>query len=170
MFRARPLAWGALLLIAATLAGCGYFAVMFTPEKQASTAQSPRAKEADEYFWRTLHAGKYDDLTPLITALTAAYLENPHDATIAAHLGFAHIWRLPERNRLARIPPEITDDAVLASKYFGEAVRLNREDGAHIGILRRVDDGGGPHTRRRETGDAGLFHGQRSGAAVARVQ
>ena len=102
MLLARPLAWGAMLFTAATLAGCGYFAVMVTPEKQASTAQTPRAKEADEYFWRTLHAGKYDELTPLITALTAAYLENPHDATIAAHLGFAHIWRLSERNRLAR--------------------------------------------------------------------
>ena len=53
----RPVAWIALLLAGlASLAGCGYFAVKFAPEKRASTAETPRAKQANEYFWRTLHA------------------------------------------------------------------------------------------------------------------
>jgi len=46
--------------------------------------------------------------------LKAAYLENPHDAKVAAHIGFLHIWRLSERRRLETIPPQIMDDAVLA--------------------------------------------------------
>jgi hypothetical protein len=54
-----------------------------------------------------------------MTWLKAAYLENPHDAKVAAHIGFLHIWRLSERRRLETIPPQITDDAVLARKYFG---------------------------------------------------
>lgn len=130
-----PIAWFALLLAGlASLAGCGYFAVKFAPEKRASTEEMSRAKQANEYFWRTLHAGKYEELPQLLTALTAAYLENPNDATIAAHLGFAHIWKLSERHRLATLPPEITDHAVLARKYFGEAVRMNPGDPRILGF------------------------------------
>ncbi len=131
----RASARSALLLAAAVLlAGCSYFAVKFAPEKKPSTVETPAAQQANEYFWRTLHAGKYEDLPQLLTALTAAYLENPNDATIAAHLGFAHIWKLSERNRLGKIPPEVTDDAVLARKYFGEAVRLNPDDPRILGF------------------------------------
>ena len=128
MSRARAVRYAVLLAATGLLAGCAFFAVKFAPEKRASTEETSSAKRANDLFWRTLHAGRYDELPQLLTALTAAYLENPNDATIAAHLGFAHIWRLSERNRLAKIPPEITDDAVLARKYFEEAARLNRDD------------------------------------------
>ena len=131
----RLVACAASLAAAGLLAGCAYFAVKFAPEKRASTEETASAKQANEYFWSTLHAGKYDELPQVLTALTGAYLENPNDATIAAHLGFAHIWRLSERNRLSRIPPGITDDAVLARKYFAEAARLNRDDPRLTGFL-----------------------------------
>ena len=46
-----------------------------------------------------------------------------------------HIWRLAERARIASGPgPEITDDAVLARKYFEEAVRLDPGDARYLGF------------------------------------
>ena len=43
-------------------------------------------------------------------------------------------WRLSERRRLKNIPPQITDDAVLARKYFGEAVKLDPKDARYLGF------------------------------------
>jgi len=74
-----------LLLSLLPLAGCGHLAVMFTPEKKPSPSQIPSAVAANEYFWKALHAGSYDDIPQTLTALTAAYLENPNDAVTAAH-------------------------------------------------------------------------------------
>ena len=69
-----------------------------------------------------------------MTLLKAAYLQNPYDAKIAARIGFLHAWSLSERQRLKNIPPQITDNAILAKKYFEEAVRLNPEDARYLGF------------------------------------
>ncbi len=61
-------------------------------------------------------------------------IENPYDAKIAARIGFLHAWSLTERQRLKNIPPQITDNAILARKYFEEAVRLNPEDARYLGF------------------------------------
>jgi len=53
-----------------------------------------------------------------MTLLKAAYLQNPYDAKIVARIGFLHAWSLTERQRLKNIPPQITDNAILARKYF----------------------------------------------------
>jgi len=45
-----------------------------------------------------------------------------------------HIWRLGERVRHAPVRPEITDDAVLARKYFEEAVRLDPKEARYLGF------------------------------------
>ena len=46
-----------------------------------------------------------------------------------------HIWRLSERARIPSGPgPEITDDAVLARKYFEEAVRLDPGEARYLGF------------------------------------
>ncbi len=69
-----------------------------------------------------------------MTLLKAAYLQNPYDGKIAARIGFLHVWSLTERQRLKNIPPQITDNAILARKYFEEAVRLNPEDARYLGF------------------------------------
>ena len=124
-----------LLVVSSLLCGCEHFAVAMAPDKQASTTRTESATRADKLFWSTLHSGDYDGIQAAIDALTAAYLQNSQDATTAAHIGFLHIWALTERARLGTIPPTITDHAVLARKYFSEAVRLNPSDARFLGFL-----------------------------------
>ena len=115
--------------------GCGALAVWSAPEKTPNAQRTPAAARADEIFWRTLHSGAYERIPESLVALKAAYLANPNDPVTAAHIGFLHIWRLTER---ARLPsgggPDITDDAVLARKYFEEAVRLNPGEARYLGF------------------------------------
>ena len=126
------LATGLAMLV---VAGCGTLAVWSAPDKKPSAARTPAAQQADQLFWQTLHAGAYDRIPASLTALKAAYLADPNDSVTAAHIGFMHIWRLSERARIPSGPgPEITDDAVLARKYFEEAVRLDPNDARYLGF------------------------------------
>jgi hypothetical protein len=125
----------ALLLVLGGSVGCGAIAVWSAPEKAPSAQRTPAAARADEVFWRTLHSGAYEQIPEALVALKAAYLADPNDAVTAAHIGFLHIWRLSERARLAPGPgPDITDHAVLARKYFEEAVRLNPKEARYLGF------------------------------------
>lgn len=125
----------AILSVTAVLFGCSYVAVRSAPAKEASDARTEAALKADELFWQTLHAGEYDHIPVALDALTGAYLENPNDAVTAAHIGWLHIWRLAESSRLDRPPPTITHDAILARRYFQEAVQLNPNDARYLGFL-----------------------------------
>ena len=123
---------GALAALVAT--GCGRIAVWAAPEKTATAKRTPAAVEADNVFWATLHGGAYDRIPDALTALKAAYLADPNDAVIASHVGWLHIWRLGERARHEPVRPEVTDDAVLARKYFEEAVRLAPKEARYLGF------------------------------------
>jgi uncharacterized protein YceK len=126
----------ALVLTACVLmVGCGYIAEHTTPGKHAATVRTGLASRADELFWSTFHAGAYDQIPSALEALTGAYLADPTDAVTAAHIGWLHIWRLSERRRLASVPATITDDAVLARRYFQEAVALNQSEPRYLGFL-----------------------------------
>jgi hypothetical protein len=125
----------ALLSMTTALFGCGYVAVRSAPAKEASDTRTEAALKADELFWRTLHAGGYDDIPLALDALTGAYLENPNDAVTAAHIGWMHIWRLAESSRFQQAPPTITHDAILARRYFQEAVQLNPDEARYLGFL-----------------------------------
>ena len=67
--------------------------------------------------------------------LTAAYLENPNDPRLAAHLGFMHIWKITERERLKINDPLIVNEIILAKKYFSDAVELDPTDARFQGFL-----------------------------------
>jgi len=123
---------GALAALVAT--ACGQIAVWTAPEKTASAKRTPAAVEADKLFWDTLHGGAYDRIPAALTALKGAYLADPGDAITASHVGWMHIWRLGERVRHESVRPEITDDAVLARKYFEEAVRLDPKEARYLGF------------------------------------
>ena len=71
---------------------------------------------------------RYDNIARVQMPLTAAYLETPGDPRLALLLAHTHLWKLAERARLATVPPEITDHAVLAEQHFEEARRLAPED------------------------------------------
>ena len=116
--------------------GCATLAIWSAPDKAPSPERTPLALRADGLFWRTLHNGEYERIPEGLTPLKAAYLENPNDAVTAAHIGWMHIWRLAERARQQSIPPGpgITDHAVLARKYFEEAVRLNPGEARYLGF------------------------------------
>jgi len=116
----------------------GTVAAWLAPAKTPSTQMSEKAKSANARFWDTFHAGRYDDVDEVIETLTAAYLEDPRDAETAAHIAFAHNWKLSEAARLDKLPATITDHVVLSRKYFSEAVRLAPQDqryrGFHAGM------------------------------------
>lgn len=124
-----------LALPAVVLRGCSYIAEQAAPSKQPTASRSDAAVKADALFWQTLHAGQYEEIPAALQALTAAYLANPNDATTAAHIGWMHIWRLAESARLDPVPATITDDAVLARRYFEEAVKLNPHEPRYLGFL-----------------------------------
>src|SRR5262245_36227143 len=74
----------------------GPIAAWLAPAKKAATTRSEAALKADEVFWRTFHAGAYDEIAPALEALTAAYLKTPGDAVTAAHIAWLHNWRMAE--------------------------------------------------------------------------
>lgn len=125
----------AVVVASLGLSGCAFMAVATAPAKPASTQRTELAQRADALFWQTLHGGRYDEIGRAIEVQTAAYLENPGDALTAAHAGWLHIWRLAESGRLPQVPATITNDAVMARKYFEEAVRLQPGEARYQGFL-----------------------------------
>ncbi len=108
--------------------GCGFFAVRFAPKKTAKVSDTELAKRARNVFHESLAAGQYDRLPEALRLLTAAYLENPRDPSVAFLLGMAHLWKVAERSREPQRDPTITDHLILADKYLTEAHRLNPTD------------------------------------------
>jgi len=107
---------------------------MSTPKKQAVASNSPLAKQAEQQFWDTLHQGNYNDISQTEKLLTAAYIENPNDPSLAAHLGFTHIWKIAERQREKKLDPRIVNQIILAKKYFADAVQLAPNDARYLGF------------------------------------
>jgi hypothetical protein len=56
----------------------------------------------------------------------------------AAHLGFLHIWRAAERDRLAEPRASITDDLLLSQYYFSDAVSMTH-DPRFVGFLASME-------------------------------
>lgn len=123
-----------LVCLSAVLSACDFIAIQSAPKKQPA-ARSELALQADKLFWKTLHNGEYQNIPRALEAVTAAYLDNPSDAVTAAHVGWLHTWRIVERARLPAVSPTVTDDAVLARKYFQEAVALDPAEARYLGFL-----------------------------------
>jgi len=123
------------LLIALFLIGCEKIAVLNTPQKKPVASHSQLAALAEKKFWDALHKGDYAGLSETTRLLTAAYLENPNDPALAAHLGFVHIWKITERGRVTPVEPTITNEIILAKKYFADAVQLAPRDARFLGFF-----------------------------------
>jgi hypothetical protein len=106
-----------------------------TQGKIPTTKRSDAALAADQHFWDVFQNAKYDEIQPALEQLTGAYLRDPTDPVTASHIGWLHIWRISERERMTKVMPSITDDAVLARKYFQEASSMNPSDARYLGFL-----------------------------------
>lgn len=124
-----------LFFLISLLSGCEDYAVHRTPAKKAVISHTPLATKAEQQFWEALHGGRYQEIPKVAEWLTAAYLENPNDPHLAAHLGFTHIWRVTERQREAKIPASIVNEVILAKEYFSQAYQLNPDDSRILGFL-----------------------------------
>lgn len=122
-------------LTAIMLNSCEQIAVSTTAKKKPVASQSPLAQTAEKNFWNTLHSGNYQNIPMATKLLTAAYLENPNDPKLAAHLGFIHIWKITERAREKTNDPTIINEIILAKNYFKDAVELNPSDARYLGFL-----------------------------------
>ena len=100
-----------------------------------SAVRTPDALEADKLFWATFHGARYGDIQNVLDALTAAYVAAPTDPITAAHIAWMHMWRVAERDRNPNASATITDDVVLAHKYFQRAVALDPSDARYLGFL-----------------------------------
>ncbi|MGO8993462.1 MAG: hypothetical protein ACLQVI_09035 [Polyangiaceae bacterium] len=110
-------------------------AVASAPSKKVAASRDPATNVADDLFWQTFHGGHYDAIQPAIEAMTEVYVRTPRDAVTAARIGWLHTWRVAERARNPSAPATITDDVVLAKKYFREASMLVPSDARYLGFL-----------------------------------
>jgi hypothetical protein len=144
--RAIVVTTGVLIGVALIVALAGFhlypaIAVWLAPDKTPTprASMSEKAKQANAKFWDAFHGGRYERIPEVLEAVTAAYIENPRDAETAAHIGFAHVWRLNEQARLETPSAAITDHIVLSRKYFAEAVRLEPDDWRFKGFLASME-------------------------------
>jgi hypothetical protein len=115
--------------------GDQWLAVATAPARVAVHATSAKARDADAYFWKTLHEGNYAAIPDVIEAMTDAFVDNPNDPDLARRLAFLHAWRLVERNRLDRIPGNIAEHALLSERYYNESHLLDPSDHRTLGAV-----------------------------------
>lgn len=114
---------------------CEKLALITTPKKKAMIKKTALSTKAEDFFWNALHAGQYDQIDNATRLLTAAYLENPYNPLLAAHLGFLHIWKITERGRKKIIEPTIVNEIILAKKYFADSIELAPSDARYQGFF-----------------------------------
>lgn len=136
--------------VALAIAGYHEIAIRLAPRKRAAIVRTAAALDADSLFWRTFHSGDYDGIPSAAEALTAAYVATPADPVTAAHLAWLHNWRVAERARRDSVAATITDDIILARRYFEEAVALDSSDPRTLGFLagHRLAEGNLHHDER----------------------
>ena len=103
-------------------------AIRSAAAKAPAPSSTDLAAHAKSKFRDALYEADYEGNDRAQFLLTAAYLENPRDPEIALLLAHSHLWQLSERTRLTQSDPQITDHALLADHYFGEAHTLAPED------------------------------------------
>ncbi|WP_419421273.1 hypothetical protein ACNVED_15500 (plasmid) [Legionella sp. D16C41] len=122
-----------LFVICLFLVACESIALLSTPKKQALDSKNNLAQVAEQFFWKTLHQGNYKNIDASIRLLMIAYLKNPYDPKLAAHLGFMHLWKITERS--VKPNPRMPDEIILARKYFEDAVMLAPNNAIYLGFL-----------------------------------
>lgn len=125
--------------------------------KQASTSRTPAAEAASRLMWSALGEGDYAAIDRVLTALHGAYLQDPGDATTAAHIGMVQLWRVSESARRGSPDPSALASMASARRFLEESVMLDASDARRQGFRGSARLAEGAMHR-----DAGL---QRLGAA-----
>lgn len=123
-----------LVFVIFNLVSCEKIALINTPKKKPQSSKSQLAAQAEHYFWQTLHQGRYQDIPKADFLLMAAYLENPNDPKLAAHLGFIHIWKITERAKVKDKSPLTPNQIILSKKYFADALQLDPQNPIYQGF------------------------------------
>ncbi|KTD25509.1 MULTISPECIES: hypothetical protein [Legionella] len=142
-----------LSIIVCWLTACEHVAVLSTPKKQAIASTSELAIKAQNDFWKTLHEGNYQDIPKVDYLLMAAYLQNPNDPQLAAHLGLLHLWKITERQRNKKESPTIVNEIILSRKYITDALQLDPKNPIYQGFAgdTQLIEGKIFHDKREET-------------------
>ncbi len=123
-----------IFFIFLNLIACEQAAIFMTPNKKPDQSLDKLATTAERYFWNTLHQGHYQDITQAEIRLMKAYLKNPNDPSLAAHLGFLHIWKITEHQREKMQNPLIPDEIILSKKFFSDAHALLPDNAIYEGF------------------------------------
>lgn len=102
--------------------------------KAASRSRTAAAEGASSAMWSALHAGDYQAIEGVSLALNAAYLQDPHDPTTAAHIGFVQMWRVSESARLGKPDPTLVQSMAVARRFLEESLRLDDSDARYQGF------------------------------------
>lgn len=132
----------ALALAVAALCACAAPAVVSEAAqpadapaaKRASTSRTPAAQAASRLMWEALSQGDYAAIDRVLTALHAAYLQDPADATTAANIGFVQMWRVAESARLGKPDPSVLASVAGARRFLEESVALDPSDARRQGF------------------------------------
>jgi hypothetical protein len=134
-----------------------HVAIAGAPQKTPQVSSTPLAQQAQSFFWREFHAGRYEQIPEMLRLLTAAYLEQPRDPKLPLLLAHTHLWKLTERARTDGRDPRVTEHAILAEKYFSEAQALTPDDARILGWLGPVRMGLGTIDQREKLVRRGYF-------------
>ena len=104
------------------------------PVKRASTTRTPAALGASALMWAALAQGDYTAIDRVLTALHGAYLQDPADATTAAHIGFVQMWRVAESARNGKPDPSVLASMASARRFLEESVALDASDARRQGF------------------------------------
>lgn len=127
--------WILPFTVVGILVACQQLVPFMVGTKQPMPAPIAETAKAQRYFWTILHTGRYADIDKADYQLMAAYLKYPNDPQLAAHIGFLHIWKIAERQRLKARDPRVVDEMVLAHRYFAEAASLAPKNPIYQGFL-----------------------------------
>jgi hypothetical protein len=135
----RSAAHASLGAVCFVTAACRSAALAFAPEKSPRVSVAPQATQAKAAFVAALEGGRYEQLPAVTDALTAAYLADPRDPTLALYVAHAHFWRVAERARDPDLKPTVTDHLLIAEGYFRQAQKLDPSDARIEGWLGGVE-------------------------------
>lgn len=149
--------------VALLVASCGLIVKMTkSKNERGQLVETPLSKSANAYFWEQFHAGNYDSVNAVISQLNLALGENPNDLVTTAHLGFAHVWALSERQALKNPDASITEHLLLSKRYFQEAYEMNPHDPRLLGFLADMTIAEGNVLGDKRTVVDGYFKGLKS--------
>jgi hypothetical protein len=122
------------------------------PTEECTDALHP----ADRFFWDTLHAGRYEDISEVLARLEAGLAERPGDPSLTRHIAWANVWRIGEAARGTASTAEVVASLAAARPGFALARTLQPDEPRILGFLASVVFAEGVVLGRQAAIDEGL--------------